>query len=676
MDGAAVAPGRAAPRAEGRSRAATPVRRRGVTARAVILGLLGALFFCAVTPYNDFKVAATYLAGTQFSIGAIVTLLFLVLVVNVALRRWWPRAAFSPAELLTIWTMLLVASGLPTSGMMRYFIPHIVAPHYYSDTSNNWESKIWGAAPDWLKIHDKEAATAFFTGYRRGEEHVPWNAWAGPLFFWGMLAVLFVIASFCVASLLRRQWIENEKFAFPLVALPVLLAEEPEEGRLINRLLRSPLLWIAVGLSTALHSTRGLHLLYPSIPDIRTEWNLMDYLRVAPFNQLGWFPANVYPLVIGLTFLLSTEVAFSLWFFYLFYKFEILLCALYNWQMSGSIGGYSQQQFHSLQAFGGALGLLVWTLWTARGHLRRVWEKATGGPRAREIDDSGEMISYRGTVLGLLVSYGGIALWLYLAGVTIPLLLLSLLIMTLSLVLIAWVVCQAGMLFMQTPFSSLDVVGPTLGTGSFPIPALYTQYRFEGMFLYDTREMLIPSILNGAKTADAADFHPRALLRAMALAVGLGMVVSAAAALWLPYHNGGANSLVSQGWTYRSAPTIPLNFLGGAASVPSKAADVNWLHIAGGFAGVLGLLVLRAQFNWGLHPIGFLGPSVHALHMLWFSIFVGWVFKVLILRYGGMKGYTTFLPFFLGLIVGDALNAAVWIVLGNLTQTGYNILPT
>src|ERR1044071_1482415 len=113
-----------------RSRDAAPAHRRGVTARAVLLGLLGSVFFCAVTPYNDFKVAATYLAGTQFSIGAIFTLLLLVLVVNVALRRFRPAAAFSQAELLTIWTMLLVASGLPTSGMMRYFIPHIVAPHY------------------------------------------------------------------------------------------------------------------------------------------------------------------------------------------------------------------------------------------------------------------------------------------------------------------------------------------------------------------------------------------------------------------------------------------------------------------------------------------------------------------------------------------------------------------
>ena len=604
-------------------------------------------------------------------------LILLVLVdgVNVLLRRFRPRDAFSQGELLTIWSMMIVSSGLSTSGMMRYLIPHIVAPYHYSNATNSWERKVWGATPDWLRVKDDEAAHAFFVGWRRGEEHIPWGAWAGPLFFWGILAVLFVIASFSVASVLRRQWVENEKFAFPLVALPVLLTDEPEAGRSVNALLRNPVLWTGALLPTVLHTIRGLHQMYPSIPDVPMSWNVMDLLRTSPWNQLGWFPANLYLLVIGLTFLLSSEVAFSLWFFFLFYKFEILLCAINNWQMPAAVGGYSQKQFHSLQSFGGALGLLVWTLWTARHHLKDVWEKATGGARADRIDDSGEMLSYRATVAGLVVGYGGIALWLYLAGVPGIQVALSLLFMTLSLVVVSWVVCQAGMLFMQTPFSSLDVLAPTVGTAPFNVGSLYTVYRFEGSFLYDTREMLIPSVLNGAKTADAARFSPRSLLPAMALSVGVGLVVSTITSLWLPYYHGGGLSL-SNPWTYSSAPQMPLNFLSGASSVPSAGSWTNWLHIGGGFAGVLLLLILRATFQWGLHPIGFLGSSVHAVHMLWFSIFWGWFFKALILRYGGMKGYTRSLPFFLGLIVGDGLNAVVWIILGNLTGTGYNIMPT
>lgn len=645
-----------------------------VSFRAVLIGIVCALFLCAVTPYNDFKIAATYIAGTQFPIGAVFVELFLVGVVNVALRKWLPRKAFRPGELLTVWTLILVASGLPSSGMMRYFIPGIVYPRYASDDKNNWEQNVWGAAPDWLKVTDKAAADAFFKGYPRGQERIPWEAWATPLFFWGILAVLFVIATFCVSSLLRRQWIENEKFSFPLVTLPTLLAEEPAPGRLVNDLLRSPMLWVGFGLVTAVHTIRGVHQMYPSVPDIALMWNLMDYLTVRPWNQIGPIEAWMYPLVVGLAYLLPAEVCFSLWFFHLFYKGEILLGTVYNWDMPGPVGSYSYKQFHGLQAFGGGVALLLWTCWTARSHLRNVWEKATGGPRAREIDDSGEMLSFRATFWGIVLSYGGIGVWLWAAGVPLLLIALSLLMLTLALVSISWVVCQAGLLFMATPYGSTDVIATTFGTAPFKIAPFYTMARWESMFLYDTREMLAPSVLMGAKTADAAHFDSRALLKAMALSVGLGMIVSCIASLYLPYYNGGGNSLQNP-FTYTTAPSRPIGFFGGAASVPFKGSWTNLGHMFGGLGGVLGLLILRAQYNIGLHPIGFLSASVYSMHRLWFSIFIGWVFKSLIQRYGGMKGYTAALPLFLGLILGDVFNAVIWIILGYVTGVGYQIMP-
>lgn len=649
-------------------------RRSAVSVRAVALGLLGTAVLCALTPYNNFKLGATLLGGNQFP-AVVLFVLLLLIGVNVALRRFRPAWVFAPGELLTVWTLLLVSSGLPSSGMMRTFLPNIVAPHFYSDDKNNWEAKIWADAPSWLKFNDADAARAFFVGYPRGQEHIPWAAWSGPLFFWGIFAVLFFVASFCVANGLRRQWVENEKFAFPLVTLPVLLAEEPPSGGLVGDLLRHPLLWAGVGAVTVLHLVKGLHLLYPALPDIRTSWNLMEYLTVPPLNQLGQFQAMVFPLVIGLSYLLSLEVCFSLWFFFLFYKFEILLCALYNWDMSPPIGYHSQKLFHALQAFGGALALVGWTLWTARGHLADVWHKARGGPRAASIDDTREMFSYRATVVGLAASYGGIGLWLFLAGVPVPLILLSLLMMTLSLVVIAWVVCQAGMLFMAMPFIPLDLLSSTMGTASLKVPPLYTLYRAEGSFLYNTREMLLPSILNGEKAGDLTQTPQRPLFRAMVVSVGVGLVVSTIASLWLPYYHGGGNALANA-WTYQTGPQLPLRALGSAASVPFVGSWTNGLHIGGGFAGVLGLLLARARGSFALHPIGFLGASVHAGHALWLSFFCGWLCKRLILRYGGMKGYAAWLPLFLGLIVGDAINATVWIVLGALTGTGYNLLPT
>ena len=647
---------------------------RTVTLRAVLIGLVFALALCAFTPYNDFKIGATYIAGTQFPIGAVFVELLLAGVINVFCRRFAPKTAFTRGELLTVWSLILVASGLPSSGMMRYFLPEIAAPHYMSDGTNNYESKVWATIPEWMKIHDKAAGLAFAKGYPRGQEHIPWDAWAQPLFFWSILAFLFLMATFCLASILRKQWIENEKFSFPLVTLPLLLAEDPEPGQLAPPLLRAPLFWIAVASVTVIHTVRGLHQLYPSVPDITLHWDLWAQLVSPPWNQINPVDFFIFPLVIGISYLLSAEVCFSLWFFHLFYKFEILVGAINNFDMPGPVGGIAYKQFHALEAFGGGVALLVWTLYSARGHLADVWEKATGGARAARIDDSGELMSYRAMLFGLIGAYAGIGVFLWLGGLNLVLILMSLLTLTLALVVISWVVCQAGLLFMSQPYGSIDVLVGTVGTAPFKVSALYTLFRWEVMFLFDTREMLAPSLLEAAKVTSDSKAATRKLLGAMALTVILGFVVSLYASLYLPYYNGGGYSL-NNSYTYQWSPQKPLGFAAGIASVPKKPDIFTWFHLLGGFAGVLLMLVARAQLSAGLHPIGFLCASVYSMHMLWFSIFIGWLGKALIQRYGGMKGYLGAMPFFLGLIVGDVINAMIWIVVGNLTNVGYSVMP-
>jgi hypothetical protein len=638
----------------------------------VATGLTCAAFFAAFTPYNDIKIGATMISGNQFPVGALFVELVLVFVVNVVLRRLRPQWVFTTAELLTVWVLILVASGIPSGGMMRFLIPQIVAPHYHSNTANNWEANLWANLPDALKIRDPAAVKAFYEGYPRGTEHVPWATWTVPLVMWGLLAALFLAASFCMASLLRQQWVENEKFAFPLVSVPLMIAEEPEAGRPLNAGLRNPLLWIAVGICTVIHAFKGLNLLSPTIPDFPLSWNLMDFAPVPPWNQLDVFPVALYPLMIGLTYLLPQEVAFSFWFFFLFYKFQILLCAVNNWQMPGVLGAHGYKQFHALQSFGGAIGLITWILWTARRHLRDVFLQTWRTSLTSGTDE--ELLSNRATLMGLVFSYGGIVCWLTWAGVPLLYTAFSLFLMTVILIVISWMVCQGGMLFVQTAYGSVDIVAPIRGSAGLSLPGMYTQFRFESSFFLNTREMVTPSVLEGAKAASVVGFSARCLLRAMAASVALTVVISAVASVMLPYYSGGATA-INNDWVYNAAPMKPLNLFGGMVNTPFIGSWKNILHVLGGFALTLGLLMCRAYLGFGLHPIGFLGASVSATHLLWFSMFLGWFFKSLILRYGGMKLYLTLLPLFLGLILGDALNAVLWIIIGHLTGTGYRILP-
>lgn len=49
--------------------------------------------------------------------------------------------------------------------------------------------------------------------------------------------------------------------------------------------------------------------------------------------------------------------------------------------------------------------------------------------------------------------------------------------------------------------------------------------------------------------------------------------------------------------------------------------------------------------------------------------------KVDVMHCGGYKASGQLRPFFLGLIVGDAIAGAIWIVVGFVTGKGYRLLP-
>ena len=57
---------------------------------------------------------------------------------------------------------------------------------------------------------------------------------------------------------------------------------------------------------------------------------------------------------------------------------------------------------------------------------------------------------------------------------------------------------------------------------------------------------------------------------------------------------------------------------------------------------------------------------------MFFSVFLAWLFKTVVLRYGGPGLYLRTRPFFLGLILGQFVTAGVWYVVDHFTGTSGN----
>ncbi len=85
------------------------------------------------------------------------------------------------------------------------------------------------------------------------------------------------------------------------------------------------------------------------------------------------------------------------------------------------------------------------------------------------------------------------------------------------------------------------------------------------------------------------------------------------------------------------------------------------LHLAFGAALAGGLQwASLSSPGWFLHPIGLLVLQSWYINRVWVSVFLGWLLKVLILRYGGGQVYRKVSPFFIGLIVGDVIALIFW----------------
>ena len=125
-----------------------------------------------------------------------------------------------------------------------------------------------------------------------------------------------------------------------------------------------------------------------------------------------------------------------------------------------------------------------------------------------------------------------------------------------------------------------------------------------------------------------------------------------------------------QRWLYphavnyqKNPPSYEMIRIGEIAVFPVTVA-----HVAVG-AGLTGLMVfMRSRFLWWpLNPLGYIVCGSWAVSVIWLSVFLGWMAKASIMKFGGATAYRRALPFFLGLVLGEAIIASFWTLLSILT---------
>ena len=659
---------------------------RFFTLRSILLGLMGVIFINALTPYNDYALNNAPLVGNNLPLGVVVlTWLFMVLI-NGPLSRYWPRFAFSTGEMALLLSMMLVGCALPSAGLMRYFPGSLLAPWWLSIGNVQYKNLMESLGlPAWLypRFHGDSPSqwmndpviTGFFARWTE-EEPIPYFAWVRPALTWGIFIFALYGALMCLLVIVRRQWLDNERLRFPLADIQLALIEQPKAGEWLNSTMRDKAFWIAFSVVFLIRLWNGLSLYWPkTVPEIPLSYDLHLLATQVPwkFVHPHFFKNEVFFIAIGVTYFISTPVAFSLWIFFVFDQVFRMTYGTASGEAPLGQGGWDRH-------FGAIMAFTLSVLWIGRRQWQLVIAQAFRGVRPHE--PRGRYLPYPVAFWGLVACSGTMVLWLWMAGCILPAAAVIVLLMLLAFMVITRVVGEAGLVYGQllVPLHRPWQLLAQYGWGNLVPTKTFFLSAMVNVTFYDFREPMPVYAAHGLKLADQSlcegeeermqRWFGKRFVALLFLSLLVAYVVSFASTLWTEYHYEASQdspntqqSPINSWGTYKAEkqyvmdPT--LQFIN-----ERRNANYNPLaHVGFGFALTSALAYLRLRYTWWpLHPIGFLLLATTPGYVMWFSIFIGWLCKVVTLRLGGASLYARGKPLFIGLIVGESVAAAFWLV--------------
>ena len=644
----------------------------GVTLRSLVIGAGLSLLIGVGTPYGAFVIMGSQMS--RLNAPAAFFLFFVwVGVVQVLLGVIHRRLVLGKGELLTIYIMMVIAtafSGSERNGFCLMLLSSTAGVFYLSRPENNWAERVHPYVADWMVPHDEIGIRWFFEGLPEGVS-ISWGMWLPPLLWWLVFMVALWTVSICGMVILRRQWVEHEHLIYPITKIPLAMVEAPPGRSLVAPFLKSGLMWVGLLLAFGRESLTALNHYFPSVPVIPASFGDVTLLR----GSVGVsFYLNL--MILGFAYFLKADVMLGMWVFLLLRMVEegvlTMMGAGIGEALSNYGGGGGVRGILAHQSIGAMTALVLFGLWIARGHLRTVFRKAFTGDAS--VDDSDEIMSYRTAVSGMILGLVGMSVWLWRAGLPMwvaPLFLFGALVTFVSLTRI---IAEAGLPIMFPRNIALDVVisgigakyiGPS-GIAALGPTVIWTESLAASMMAHTA---------TGLKLSGEIAHRKRWLLLAIAIAIGVSGVSTFWTSLWVTYRDGGIN--VAGYVSY--LPDFTWSYV--ALRVDENAGP-NWLgwliRLIGGSV-MVGLLLLQRRFLWWpLHPLGFVTSMDRVMGTAWFPVFLAWLLKTVLLKYGGLKAYRALIPLFYGLILGQFMAGGLWLIVdyftgmrGNALSMGY-----
>ena len=632
-----------------------------LTFRAIFVGILLIILLTILSLYSMHILHGSLLACEFVPVGA-VFFLFLLVIFNFFLKRIRRSFAFSSAELLVVMLMLWTASSIITMGFVANFVPIISGLSYYGTPDNGWQELILPHVPSWLIVKDESAIRHFYEGLPSGQA-IPWKAWLIPLAAWVPFFLCVVWVMICIVAILHKQWSQNEKLLYPLAELPVAMVSQDNTEAIINSFFKNRVMWLGFATAFLWASWEGLTYYFHFLPPLPHRQSIPIFQRTTDLT------INLRLPIVGFAYLMSLDISFSLWFFAILGTVQSGIQNVLGFSIGRTSIFSASSASVSYQGMGAMIALVALHLWLAKRYLKDYIKKVFSSQKG---DQDNQLLSPRVSFWGMVAGFAFMAIWLTYAGLSFWLSLLFLLAAFIIFLALTRIVAQSGIPTARSPLIAQDFLITGVGSSAIGTGGLIAlAYTFS--WAADVRTFAMASVSNSLKMVDGKIKKMRSLLWPIGLAVIVSLTISIWMTMRLGYRYGGINLHT---WFFIGCPKAPFEYIASVIEHPVSVGSLHYLFMGIGAVFMAFLVFMQHRFLWWpINPIGFPIANTYPVQWIWFSIFIGWLLKSLLLRYGGPRIYRKSKPFFLGLILGHFVCVASWVIIDYFTGTVGNTIP-
>jgi len=612
--------------------------------RAILLGVL----MMPIHSYWITKIEAIVYKGgggsTDSLIWTSVYNMAVLVVISYVIRRWFRRQFLGRADLLAIFAMCNIAACVAGHDMVQILVPLIAYPNWNAGPENEWSQTLLPYLRNHLTVSNKLVLSDYFTGESSLYTTRNLHYWLMPFLCWsGFIAVMLIVA-LSINVLVQKKWTEVDKLSYPVVQLPLQLSA-PTRSFFKNKLV-----WIGIATSGIVLNINYLNRIFPTVPYIRTSFELGQYFTESPWNAIGWLPFNIIFPYIGLGFFVPLDILFSCWAFFLLFKAQMVLGRIIGLRSLPNFP-YSYEQ-----SSGGYLALGLIAIWVTRKHFKSIF-KALFNKNITENETSSYRIAVITIIIGMFIlvmfcSYMGMSIWVALEFLAIYYLIL---------LAIARMRAEIG-----TPLHDLHFAGPSTILMNVFGSRRFTQSTLVGMaqlWFMDRayRSNAMPHQLETFKLSERIGAERKGFVIAMIVAC----ILAGPMAMW---------AMLNHSYEIGAQNAAPVVIYFGYETWERFQSWINNLSTTNfqsvgftlfGLGTTLALMFARVRFIWWpFHPIGYALSGSWQMNWGWGAFFTVWLAKFIILKYSGIHGYRKATYYFLGLLMGEIFFGGTWTMIG------------